>query len=55
MRCACGRTRFDDELVSAMTEAIHSALAQERGIKDRNPFVNTSVGGEQAPIPTALS
>src|SRR4029077_9278473 len=37
---------LDDELVSAVAEAVQSALAQHRVIKDRHPFVDTSVGGD---------
>ena len=37
---------FDDELMGAVAEAIQSALAQHRIIKDRHPFFNAAVGGE---------
>ena len=39
-------TRLDDELVRAAAEAIQSALPQHRIIKDRHPFFNSAVGGD---------
>ena len=37
---------LDDELVSAVAEAIQSALPQHRFIKDRHPFFHASIGRE---------
>ena len=37
---------LDDELVGAVAEAIQSALAQQRFIKDRHPFLHAAVRGE---------
>ena len=36
----------DDELMSAMAEAVHSALAKQRFIKDSHPFLHASIRGE---------
>ena len=37
---------LDDELVGAVAETIQSALRQHRLVKDRHPFLHTSVGGD---------
>jgi hypothetical protein len=45
---------LDDELVSAVAEAIQSALPQHRFIKDYQPFLHASVGrqnGRAASVP----
>ena len=36
----------NNKLVSAVAEAIQSALAEHRIIKDRHPFFNAAVGGQ---------
>ncbi len=36
----------DDELMSAMAEAVQSALAKQRFIEDRHPFLHAAIGGE---------